>query len=82
MKSFTSFQVLLLSLGLFILNCAAFPKKEEDSWFCSVEALISFKRAIIEDPFLVLSNWIPLDSNPCGWNGISCSMAGDHVIKL
>ncbi|KAK4488265.1 hypothetical protein RD792_004012 [Penstemon davidsonii] len=75
MKSFTSFQVLLLSLGLFILNCAAFPKKE-------VEALISFKRAIIEDPFLVLSNWIPLDSNPCGWNGISCSMAGDHVIKL
>ncbi|KAK6117080.1 hypothetical protein DH2020_049125 [Rehmannia glutinosa] len=75
MRSSTSFQVLLLTLGLFIVDCSAFPKNE-------VDALISFKRAIIEDPLLVLSNWDPLDSNPCGWSGISCSMAGDHVLKL
>ncbi|KAK6130034.1 hypothetical protein DH2020_036220 [Rehmannia glutinosa] len=41
-----------------------------------------FGGAIIEDPLLVLSNWDPLDSNPCGWSGISCSMARDHVLKL
>ncbi|KAI3453697.1 hypothetical protein Pfo_010360 [Paulownia fortunei] len=75
MISFTSFQVLILSLGLFLADCAAFPKNE-------VEALTSFKRAIIEDPWLVFSNWNPLGSDPCGWSGLSCSMAGDHVVKL
>ncbi|KAK6137618.1 hypothetical protein DH2020_028644 [Rehmannia glutinosa] len=45
-------------------------------------ALISFKRAIFEDPLLVLSNWNPLDSDPCNWYGVYCSMAGDHVLKL
>ncbi|KAL0371774.1 UNVERIFIED_CONTAM: putative LRR receptor-like serine/threonine-protein kinase [Sesamum calycinum] len=75
MRSFTSFLVLLLSLELLLADCASFPKNE-------VEALTSFKRAIIEDPMLVLSNWNPLDSDPCGWSGISCSVAGDHVIKL
>ncbi|GFP85138.1 probable LRR receptor-like serine/threonine-protein kinase at1g63430, partial [Phtheirospermum japonicum] len=48
----------------------------------SVDALISFKKAIIEDPFLVLSNWNTVDSNPCRWSGVSCSMARDHVLKL
>ncbi|KAL3818079.1 hypothetical protein ACJIZ3_003984 [Penstemon smallii] len=75
MRSFASFQVLFLSLGLFIVGCVAFPKNE-------VEALTSFKRAIMEDPLLVLSNWNPLDSDPCSWSGIFCSMSGDHVIKL
>ncbi|KAL0327800.1 UNVERIFIED_CONTAM: putative LRR receptor-like serine/threonine-protein kinase [Sesamum angustifolium] len=46
MRSFTSFLVLLLSLELLLADCASFPKNE-------VEALTSFKRAIIEDPMLV-----------------------------
>ncbi|KAG8382257.1 hypothetical protein BUALT_Bualt05G0058000 [Buddleja alternifolia] len=75
MNFFTSFQVLLLSLGFLFADCVALPGNE-------VEALISFKRAIIDDPQLVLSNWKPLGSDPCDWSGISCSMAGDHVIKL
>ncbi|XP_073120929.1 probable LRR receptor-like serine/threonine-protein kinase At1g63430 isoform X2 [Henckelia pumila] len=75
MRSFASFRVLFLSLGLFLVRCVAFPLNE-------VEALISFKRAIMEDPLLVFSNWNSLDSHPCGWSGISCSVAGDHVIKL
>ncbi|KZV29499.1 putative LRR receptor-like serine/threonine-protein kinase [Dorcoceras hygrometricum] len=75
MTSFASFRVLLISLGLFLAHCVAFPQNE-------VEALISFKRAIMEDPLLVFSNWNSLDAHPCGWSGISCSIAGDKVIKL
>ncbi|XP_061373757.1 probable LRR receptor-like serine/threonine-protein kinase At1g63430 [Gastrolobium bilobum] len=47
-----------------------------------VGALITFKEAVYEDPHLVLSNWNTLDSDPCDWNGVSCTAAGDHVIKL
>lgn len=75
MGSFSSFQVLLLSLGLFLAACNAFPQNE-------AVALTSFKRAIMEDPLLVLSDWNPMESEPCEWSGISCSVAGDHVIKL
>ncbi|KAL7150329.1 hypothetical protein ABFS83_05G104900 [Erythranthe nasuta] len=75
MRSFTSFQVLLLGFGLLVANCAAFPKDE-------VDALISFKRAIIEDPLHLLSNWNPLVSDSCSWSGVSCSVNGDHVVKL
>ncbi|XP_073029411.1 probable LRR receptor-like serine/threonine-protein kinase At1g63430 isoform X1 [Primulina eburnea] len=74
MRSFASFRV-SISLGLLLAHCIAFPQNE-------IEALISFKRAIMEDPLLVFSNWNSLDSHSCGWFGISCSIAGDHVIKL
>ncbi|XP_061337269.1 probable LRR receptor-like serine/threonine-protein kinase At1g63430 isoform X2 [Gastrolobium bilobum] len=47
-----------------------------------VWALTSFKEAIYEDPYAVLSNWNTLDSDPCFWFGIECTMAQDHVIKL
>ncbi|KAL3635517.1 hypothetical protein CASFOL_020064 [Castilleja foliolosa] len=70
-----SSQLLLLSLGFLLTDCIAFPQNE-------VEALTSFKRAVFEDPLLVLSNWNPLDSDPCYWSGVYCSMAGDHVLKL
>ncbi|XP_057775770.1 probable LRR receptor-like serine/threonine-protein kinase At1g63430 isoform X1 [Salvia miltiorrhiza] len=75
MRWFTSFGALLLSLGLFLADCATFPQNE-------VEALNSFKREILEDPSHVLSNWNFLDSDPCGWPFIACSVAGDHVTKL
>ncbi|KAL2525042.1 putative LRR receptor-like serine/threonine-protein kinase [Abeliophyllum distichum] len=75
MRSFASFQVLLLSLGIFLAGCNAFPQNE-------AVALTFFKRAIMEDPLQVLSDWNPLESDPCEWSGISCSMARDHVIKL
>lgn len=48
----------------------------------TVYALNTFKEAIYEDPLLVLSNWNGLDSDPCGWAGVFCSMAQDHVIKM
>ncbi|KAG6384343.1 hypothetical protein SASPL_155849 [Salvia splendens] len=76
MRWFTSFGVVvLLSLGLILADGAAFPQNE-------VEALKSFKREILEDPTHVLSNWNFLDSDPCGWPFIACSIGGDHVIKL
>lgn len=50
--------------------------------FCAVKALIKFKESINGDPLLVLSNWNASDSDPCHWKGISCSKAGDHVIKM
>ncbi|KAG6399312.1 hypothetical protein SASPL_140788 [Salvia splendens] len=76
MRWFTSFGVVvLLSLGLFLADGAAFPQNE-------VEALKSFKREILEDPTHVLSNWNFLDSDPCGWPFIACSIGGDHIIKL
>ncbi|KAG6397039.1 hypothetical protein SASPL_143200 [Salvia splendens] len=75
MRWFTSFGVVLLSLGIFLADGAAFPQNE-------VEALKSFKREILEDPSHVLSNWNFLDSAPCGWPYIACSVSGDHVKKL
>jgi len=47
-----------------------------------VWALTSFKEAIYEDPNLVLSNWNMLESDLCNWFGVSCTLDGDHVIKL
>ncbi|KAK7251292.1 hypothetical protein RIF29_34349 [Crotalaria pallida] len=47
-----------------------------------VYALKAFKEAVYEDPHLVLSNWNTLVSDPCEWNGVSCTAAGDHVIKI
>ncbi|KAL1556832.1 putative LRR receptor-like serine/threonine-protein kinaseisoform X1 [Salvia divinorum] len=75
MRLSTSCGVLFLSFGFFLADCATFPQNE-------VEALKSFKREILEDPSLVLSNWNFLDSDPCGWPFIACSLGGDHVIKL
>ncbi|KAL3619301.1 hypothetical protein CASFOL_036871 [Castilleja foliolosa] len=75
MRYFASFLFLWFSLGFFNADCSAFPKNE-------VDALISFKKYIIEDPLMVFSNWNTADSNPCRWSGVSCSMATDHVLKL
>ncbi|CAI8619410.1 unnamed protein product [Vicia faba] len=47
-----------------------------------VLALKTFKEAVYEDPHKVLSNWNTLDSDPCDWNGVSCTGTRDHVIKL
>ncbi|CAA0838767.1 Probable LRR receptor-like serine/threonine-protein kinase [Striga hermonthica] len=74
MKPFASFKV-LLCLGFFLAGCAALPKNE-------VDALISFKKAIFDDPLLVFSNWNTVDPNPCHWYGIFCSKAGDRLLKL
>ncbi|RAL44383.1 hypothetical protein DM860_011660 [Cuscuta australis] len=69
-------QFLLVSSGIFLVGSADFPSDE-------VIALTKFKEAIYEDPRLVLSSWNDLDSDPCNWYGISCSMAaGDHVLKI
>ncbi|XP_015059601.1 probable LRR receptor-like serine/threonine-protein kinase At1g63430 isoform X1 [Solanum pennellii] len=65
----------LVTVGLVFLKCDALPANE-------VHALNNFREAIYEDPHLVFSNWNAVDSDPCGWSGIFCSMARDHVIKI
>ncbi|KAL8138758.1 hypothetical protein V2J09_004759 [Rumex salicifolius] len=45
-------------------------------------ALNTFKEALYEDPFLVLSSWNSLDPDPCEWSNVFCSSARNHVIKL
>jgi hypothetical protein len=75
MRSYTSFLLLCLISGLPFVKCDSFGSYE-------VGALTTFKEAIYEDPLLVLSNWNTLDPDPCDWNGISCTVQRDHVIKL
>nr|GMD78773.1 probable LRR receptor-like serine/threonine-protein kinase At1g63430 [Ipomoea batatas] len=75
MRARTFLQLLLATSGLFLLASHAFPSDE-------VIALSKFKEAIYDDPLLVLTNWDALDSNPCHWNGILCSAAGDHVTNI
>ncbi|XP_049355827.1 probable LRR receptor-like serine/threonine-protein kinase At1g63430 [Solanum verrucosum] len=74
MRNWVLFGV-LVTVGLVFLKCDAFPSNE-------VHALNNFREAIYEDPHLVFSNWNTLDSDPCGWSGIFCSTARDHVIKI
>ncbi|KAJ9147905.1 hypothetical protein P3X46_030019 [Hevea brasiliensis] len=75
MKSHTSLQLLFVVYLVLFVTCESFPKDE-------VWALKRFKEAIYEDPLLVLSNWNAIDADPCDWSGISCSSAGDHVVKI
>ncbi|KAA8520813.1 hypothetical protein F0562_011486 [Nyssa sinensis] len=75
MRPFSTFQLVWISLGLFLVACDALESNE-------VSTLTIFKEAIFEDPLQVLSNWNALVADPCHWSGISCSMARDHVIKL
>ncbi|GAV57930.1 LRR_1 domain-containing protein/Pkinase_Tyr domain-containing protein/LRRNT_2 domain-containing protein [Cephalotus follicularis] len=75
MISYTSFLLLFVTCGLLFVTCGGFSSI--DVW-----ALTTFKEAIYEDPLLVLSNWNPLDADPCDWSGISCSVVRDHVIKI
>ncbi|KAF7114129.1 hypothetical protein RHSIM_RhsimUnG0098700 [Rhododendron simsii] len=75
MRPFGSLQLVWVCLGLFLATCEASPSNE-------VYALNAFKEAIYEDPLLAMSNWNVLDADPCDWNGISCSIARDHVLKL
>ncbi|KAF1873675.1 hypothetical protein Lal_00027713 [Lupinus albus] len=74
MKLCTSW-LLISTLSLCLLASATVPPNE--AW-----GLTSLREAIYEDPYLVLSNWNTLDSDPCDWFGVSCTMAGDHVLKL
>ncbi|XP_058200772.1 probable LRR receptor-like serine/threonine-protein kinase At1g63430 isoform X1 [Rhododendron vialii] len=75
MRPFGSLQLVWVCLGLFLATCEASPSNE-------VYALNAFKEAIYEDPLLAMSNWNVLDADPCDWNGISCSIARNHVLKL
>lgn len=75
MRHFISSQLVWLSFGIFLVTCDAFASNE-------VSALIAFKQAIIDDPLMVLTNWNALDTDPCDWSGISCSVARDGVLKL
>ncbi|KAJ8449270.1 hypothetical protein Cgig2_002402 [Carnegiea gigantea] len=61
--------------GALTVTCDSFVSNE-------VWALTAFKEAIYEDPYLVLADWNGLDPTPCGWTGVFCSNARDHVVKL
>ncbi|XP_009627625.1 putative LRR receptor-like serine/threonine-protein kinase At1g63430 isoform X1 [Nicotiana tabacum] len=76
MRTWVLFVVLVTVGPMFLMTCdASFPLNE-------VYVLNNFREAIYEDPLLVFSNWNALDSDPCDWSGIFCSMARDHVIKI
>lgn len=55
-----------------------------ESGLCAVSALMTFKEAIFEDPHKVLSSWngLELGSDPCNWDGITCSGDRAHVTKM
>ncbi|KAB5573588.1 hypothetical protein DKX38_000782 [Salix brachista] len=75
MRSYASLQLLSVVSVLLFVTCDSFARDD-------VSALTVFKEAIYEDPHMVLSSWNALDADPCGWSGISCSFAGDHVVKI
>jgi hypothetical protein len=50
--------------------------------FVPVSVLMAFKRAIIEDPHSVLSDWTDADGNACDWCGVICSAPQGSVISL
>ncbi|XP_072994460.1 protein MALE DISCOVERER 2-like isoform X2 [Typha latifolia] len=43
-------------------------------------ALLKFRSRVEVDPYGVLENWDPRDSNPCNWNGVHCD--DDKVVML
>ncbi|XP_077225932.1 putative LRR receptor-like serine/threonine-protein kinase At1g63430 [Tasmannia lanceolata] len=65
----------LLLLSVLFLSCDSLIYEQ-------VVALKAFKKAIKEDPPLVLGNWNRDNIDPCDWLGIYCSPARDHVITL
>lgn len=75
MRRFSALQFLWLVFAVFSVTCDSFPTNE-------VFVLTTFKEAIYEDPYLVLSDWNALDADPCDWFGISCSFAKDHIVKI
>lgn len=75
MKEAACIKLLLALFGILATTGESFVS--EEMW-----ALNTLKEAIYEDPFLVLSSWNRLDPDPCGWSGVFCSVARDHVIKL
>ncbi|KAF5729982.1 putative receptor kinase [Tripterygium wilfordii] len=72
---FTSLVVLCFVFGGPFVIVDSFPRDE-------VRALLNFKEAIYDDPLVFLSNWNALDADPCHWPGLSCSFAGDRVVKI
>ncbi|CAM8885534.1 unnamed protein product [Rhodiola kirilowii] len=69
--------VLWIVLAVFFGGCDSFSFPPHE-----VSALVAFKEAIYEDPTQIMSNWNNLDSDPCRWNGIWCSLGRDHVVKI
>nr|CAB3488724.1 unnamed protein product [Digitaria exilis] len=68
--------LLALQCGVVFLQCSHASDMSAD-----VSALMAFKRAIIDDPHSVLSDWIDADGNACDWHGVICSPQGS-VISL
>lgn len=73
MESLIPFQLLCVTLGFFLPTYEALPPIQ-------VHALNSFREAIFEDPFHVLTTWNSFDTDPCEWFGVACS--GYQVTKL
>ncbi|KAK7358633.1 hypothetical protein VNO77_00571 [Canavalia gladiata] len=77
MKLYFCTSLLFLSLVSTLSFVASVTVPSNEVW-----ALTTFKEAVYEDPHKVLSNWNTLDSDLCDWNGVYCTAARDHVIKL
>ncbi|KAG0496807.1 hypothetical protein HPP92_001498 [Vanilla planifolia] len=70
----------ILLLVVFLGGILFFPA--ESLMHQEVVALLAFKRAIIEDPLAVLSDWNAQDREPCDWFGVGCGRTQSHVISL
>lgn len=61
---------------LFVLS-VFIPGTEQDGFSSSIksdaQALLMFKKMVLNDPNGVLSGW-QLDRNPCNWHGVSCTL--------
>ncbi|XP_027914095.1 probable LRR receptor-like serine/threonine-protein kinase At1g63430 isoform X2 [Vigna unguiculata] len=75
MKPRTSLWLLSLIYTLSFVASDTVPSNE-------VWALRSFKEAVYEDLYQVLSDWDTVEADPCNWFGVTCTMVRDHVIKL
>jgi Leucine-rich repeat (LRR) protein len=64
-------------LPILLIMLSVFVPVTEQGGFSSIktdaQALLMFKKTIQKDPNGVLSGW-ELDTNPCSWHGVSCSL--------
>ncbi|CAM0903618.1 unnamed protein product [Alopecurus aequalis] len=65
-------QLLLVGLACVLLVAAAGPEAEPAAVSGDVAALLAFRRAILDDPLAMLSDWNSNDTSPCRWYGVWC----------
>ncbi|KAM7486924.1 hypothetical protein LguiA_002933 [Lonicera macranthoides] len=76
---FVAFTCLLFSSGSVGDNAAVKLIRCKDN---ERQALLNFKKGIVEDKIGLLSSWGSQEEDCCKWRGIRCSNTTGHVILL